>query len=127
MSDFEDQFGEMPDATAALATLPSTVSLDDLCSYAPSRACIYLPCKTMWPNASVDDRIDPQPVLDANGNPRRNSNGKVMMMMSASEWLAKHRSIEALTWDPGKPEFIHDCVVVDGGYIDKLGATTLNF
>src|SRR5262249_46460209 len=45
----------------------------------------------------------------------------------ASVWLAKNHSIEALTWDPGKPEFIHDCVVVDGGYIDKPGATTLNF
>src|SRR5262249_49387322 len=31
------------------------------------------------------------------------------------------------TWDPGKPEFIHDYVVVDGGYIDKPSATTLNF
>jgi Family of unknown function (DUF5906) len=125
MTDFKDQIGEVPAATAAPAVLPSALSLDDLCSYAPSRACIYLPCKTMWPNASVDDRIDPQPALDANGNPLRNSKGKVVMI-SASEWLAKHRSIEALTWDPGKPEFIHDCVVVDGGYIDKLGATTLN-
>jgi uncharacterized protein DUF5906 len=126
MTDFEDQFGDMPDAMAAPATLPSTCSLDDLCSYAPSRACIYLPCKTMWPNASVDDRIDPQPLLDASGNPVTNTKGKVVMI-SASKWLAKHRSVEALTWDPGKPEFICDCVVVDGGYIDKPGATTLNF
>ena len=105
---FAGQFEELNESTPrAPKVLPSSCTLDDLCSYAPSRDCIYLPCKTMWPNASVDDRIDPQPVLDANGNPRRNSNGKVVMM-SASEWLAKHRSIEALTWDPGKPEFIHD-------------------
>src|SRR5262245_17376941 len=126
MTDFQDQFGEVPAATAAPAVLPSALSFDDLCSYATSRACIYLPCKTMWPNASVDDRLPPQPVLDASGKALRNSKGKVVMM-SASEWLAKHRSIEALTWDPGKPEFIHDCVVVDGGYIDKPGATTLNY
>src|SRR5262249_59312540 len=100
------QFGEMPDATAAPATLPSTVSLDDLCSYAPSRACIYLPCKTMWPNASVDDRISPQPLLDAGGHPVRNSKGKVTMI-PASLRLAKHRSVEALTWDPGNPEVVH--------------------
>jgi hypothetical protein len=126
VSNFDDAFGKMPDPTATPATLPSMLSLDDLCSYAPSRACIYLPCKTMWPNASVDDRIDRQPLLDANGNPVRNSKGKAVMI-PASEWLAKHRSVEALTWDPGKPEFIRDCVVVDGGYIDKPGATTLNF
>src|SRR5215831_17488028 len=52
-------------------------TLDDLVSYAPSRACIYLPCKTMWPNASVDDRLPPQPLLDAYGNPVKNSKGKV--------------------------------------------------
>jgi len=124
VSDFEDDFEEMPDASAP-SSLPAC-ALDDLCSYAPSRACVYLPCKTMWPNASVDDRIDPLPLLKPDGSPVTNARGKVVMI-PASEWLAKHRSVEALTWDPGKPEFIRDCVVVDGGYIEKPGATTLNF
>src|SRR5215471_8228140 len=69
MTNFEDQLEEMQSSTQTPDALPSSCTLDDLCSYAPSRACIYLPCKTMWPNASVDDRIDPQLVLDANGNP----------------------------------------------------------
>jgi len=107
-------------------TLPSTVSFEDFCAYAPSRMCIYRPCKTMWPNASVDERLPPMPLLDANGNPVKNTKGKVVTI-KASEWLAKNRSVVALTWDPGKPEFIHDYVVVDGGYIDKPGATTYNF
>ena len=78
---FEDDFEEMPDPASASpsagssagsspstsTTLPSTLAFDDLCSYAPSRCCIYLPCKTMWPNASVDDRLPPMPLLDANG------------------------------------------------------------
>src|SRR5262249_5197406 len=110
----------------APSTLPPTLTFDDLCSYAPSRACIYLPCKTMWPNASVDDRLPPMPLLKPDGSPVLNAKGKVVMI-KASEWLAKHRSVEALTWDPGKPEFIRNCVVVDGGYINKAGATTLNF
>jgi hypothetical protein len=88
--------------------------------------CIYLPCKTMWPNASVDERLPPMPLLDAYGNPVKNKQGKVVMI-TATEQLAKERSVVALTWDPGKPEFIHDCVVVDGGYIDKPGVTTYNF
>jgi len=123
--DFNDQFEEMQSNPQAPNTLPSSCALDDLCSYAPSRTCIYLPCKTMWPNASVDDRLPPMPLLDANGTPVL-KNGKVMMI-KPSVWLAKNRSIEALTWDPSKPEFIRDCVVVDGGYIEKLNATTLNF
>src|SRR6516165_3374244 len=106
--------------------LPATLSFEDLCSYAPSRCCIYLPCKTLWPNASIDDRLPPMPLLDANGNPVLNSKGKVVMV-KATERLAKERSIESLTWDPGKPEFIPGYVVVDGGYIEKPGATTYNF
>jgi hypothetical protein len=80
----------------------------------------------MWPNASIDERLPPTPLLGANGKPVKNKQGKVVMI-KATERLAKERSVVALTWDPGKPEFIHDCVVVDGGYIRKLGATTYNF
>ena len=54
----------------------SQASLDDFVSYAPSRMCIYLPCKTMWPNASVDDRIPPQALLDLQGNPVQNAKGR---------------------------------------------------
>jgi hypothetical protein len=123
---FQADFEEMADpSTESPATLPSGTTLDDLCSYAPSRCCIYLPCKTMWPNASVDDRLPRMPLLDASGNPVMK--GTKVVTTPASVWLAKNRSVEALTWDPGKPEFIHDHVVVDAGYIEKPGATTYNF
>jgi hypothetical protein len=79
----------------------------------------------MWPNASVDDRLPLMPLLDAQGNPVKNAQGKVVMV-KATERLAKERSIESLTWDPGELEVIPDCVVVDGGYIEKPGATTYN-
>ena len=128
MSDaFAADFEEMPDpSTQTPATLPSTLSFDDLYSYAPSRRCIYRPCKTMWPTASVDERLPPMPLLDASGNPVKNTKGK-MVMVKATVRLAKDRSIESLTWDPGKPELIRDCVVVDGGYIEKPGANTYNY
>ena len=80
----------------------------------------------MWPNASVDDRLPPMPLLDASGNPVKNASGKVVMT-KATVRLAKERSIESFTWDPGQPEFIRGFVVVDGGYIAKSGATTYNF
>jgi hypothetical protein len=66
------------------------------------------------------------PLLDASGNVVLNSKGKPVMIM-ATERLAKERSIESLTWDPGMPEVIPGYVVVDGGYIAKPGATTYNF
>src|SRR5215467_1138082 len=89
--------------TAALATGGGSIALtlDDLCAFAPSRSCIYLPCKSPWPNASVDERLPPMPLLDASGNPVLNAKGKVVML-AASEWLAKNRSVEAMTWAPGE-------------------------
>jgi hypothetical protein len=66
------------------------------------------------------------PLLRPNGTPVLKTNGKPVMI-KATERLAKERSIESFTWDPGKPEFISGYVVVDGGYIAKPGATTYNF
>ena len=77
MSDFENDFGEMPDPAAAPTSITSTLSFDDFCAYAPSRTCIYLPCKTPWPNASIDTRLPRQPLLDSSGNPVRDAKGKV--------------------------------------------------
>ena len=130
MSTFEDDIEEMQPSSQSSSqspndTLPSSCTFEDFASYAPSRMCIYLPCKTMWPNASIDDRLPPMPLLKPDGTPML-KNGKVVMI-KASVRLARDRSVVALTWDPSKPEFIRDCVVVDGGYIDKPGATTLNY
>jgi Family of unknown function (DUF5906) len=128
VSDFEDDFEEMTDpATPALKTRSGStaLTLDDLCAFAPSRSCIYLPCKSPWPNASVDERLPPMPLLDASGNPVLNAKGKVVML-TASEWLAKNRSVEAMTWAPGEPEFIRGKLAVDGGWVEKDSATSLN-
>src|SRR6516162_2466404 len=126
MTDFEDQFGEMPEQTAATSTSTAlTLTFADFVAYAPSRMCIYLPCKAPWPNASVDKRLPAQPLLDASGNPVLNSKGKVVLI-PASEWLEKNQSVEAMTWAPGEPEFVRDRLAVDGGWVPKPGATTLN-
>ena len=124
MSDFEDDFGEMPDPASIPASFTSTLSFEDFCAYAPTRTCIYLPCRTPWPNASIDTRLPRRPLLDANGNPVRNK-GKVVTI-SASTWLEQNRSVETLTWDPGEPELVRDKLAVDGGWVSKPGATTLN-
>jgi hypothetical protein len=106
-------------------SITSALSFEDFCAYAPSRTCIYLPCKTPWPNASIDTRLPPQPLLDASGNPVRDGKGKVKMI-PASTWLEQNRSVEAFTWAPGYPEFVRDRLAVDGGWVEKPGATTLN-
>jgi hypothetical protein len=105
--------------------LPATPALDDFVAYAPARTCIYLPCKTHWPNASIDTRLPRQPLLDKNGNPVKNTKGKITTI-PASTWLEQHRSVETQTWLPGEPEFIRDKLAVEGGWVGKTGTTTLN-
>ena len=132
---FEDDIEEMPDPTSgsttstsgsasSSTTLPTGCVPEDFVSLAPSRCCVYLPCKSLWPNASIDDRFGPVPLLDANGNPVKR-NGKVVMIRR-TVWMAQNRSVEKLVWAPGMPEFIAGKLAVDGGWVEKQGATTLN-
>src|SRR5262249_57830025 len=81
---FEDDFEEMANPSTQAPATPIEYKLEDFVSYAPNRMCIYLPCTDPWPNASVDERIPPQPLLDANGNPIKNAQGKVGMVKASA-------------------------------------------
>jgi hypothetical protein len=123
--DFAGTFGEMPDQPATPTSTGPKHTLADFRAYAPGRMCIYMPCKEPWPNASVDARLPPQPMLDETGTPVRNGKGKVIMI-TASRWLEQNQSVEQMTWAPGLPELIEGRLVVDGGWIARPGATCLN-
>src|SRR5215831_18844643 len=81
-------------------TLPASCVPEDFVSLAPTRCCVYLPCKSLWPNASIDDRFPPVPLLGPNGSPVLNRQGKVVMIPQSKE-LAMKRSVEKLVWAPG--------------------------
>jgi DNA polymerase len=128
VSDFDDDIEEMPESTEADVRQSQhgpKHTLADFRAYAPARLCIYMPCKEPWPNASIDARLPPQPMLDETGTPVRNAKGKVLMI-AASKWLEQNQSVEQMTWAPGLPELIEDRLVVDGGWIERPGATCLN-
>jgi len=101
------------------------IKFEDFYALGPAHRCIYRPTKDPWRNEAVDKRLPRQPLLDANGNPVRNSKGKVITI-SASEALAKYRSVERATWHPGEPEIIRDKLALDAGWIEQPGATSLN-
>jgi len=125
MSDFEDDFEEMSPEPQSPPTLPASCVPEDFVSLAPSRCCVYLPCMSLWPNASIDDRFGPVPLLKADGSPVLNSKGKVQTIRFTMS-LARERSVEKLVWAPGMPKFIRGKLAVDGGWVEKEGATTLN-
>jgi len=47
------------------------VTIDDFRAYMPAHCYIFMPCCEFWPATSVNSRLLPVPVLDANGQPNR--------------------------------------------------------
>jgi hypothetical protein len=74
---------------------------------------------------SVNARIRPVALLDADGRPVLDSKKKPKRI-PASEWLDKNRPIEAVTWAPGEPMIIKDKLVDQGGWFEHVGAKVLN-
>jgi Family of unknown function (DUF5906) len=56
-------------------------------------------------------------VLDKAGNQKT---------MPAAAWLDKHKPVEQMTWAPGEPMLIHNRLISDGGWSDRMGVTCFN-
>jgi hypothetical protein len=89
------------------------VSLDDFNAYMPMHSYIFTPAREMWPASSINAKIPP--LIGENGKP-----------ISASAWLDRNKSVEQMTWAPGKPMLIEGKLIADGGWIDRDGVTCFN-
>ena len=92
------------------------VSLDDFYAYMPLHKYLFTPSRELWPSSSVNARIAPIPVQDADGYPVLGDDGKELKI-SASKWLDQNRPVEQMTWAPGLPMVIHDRLISQGGWI----------
>ncbi|MGY4496962.1 hypothetical protein ACVWYH_000889 [Bradyrhizobium sp. GM24.11] len=101
------------------------VTLDHFVADMETHSYIYLPTRKPWPAPSVNARIRPVAMLDADGRPVLDSKKKPKKM-AASEWLDKNQPIEAVTWAPGEPTMIKDRLVALGGSFEHPGASVLN-
>ena len=53
------------------------VSIEDFCRYLiQPNAYFFIPCRELWPGTSVNARLPRIPVLDKNGRPKHDKNGK---------------------------------------------------
>jgi hypothetical protein len=68
------------------------VSIDDFRAFMETHAYIFTPSGAMWPASSVNSRIPPIPLVDKNGEPLLDDEGK-QRKISASAWLDKHRPV----------------------------------
>jgi hypothetical protein len=103
----------------------AVVALEDFWSCAPSGDYIFTPTREHWPACSVNGRLPPIPVLDENGQPVVDKRNRPMKH-SASTWLDRNRSVEAVTWAPGEPEIVEGRLISLGGWFNRAGARTYN-
>jgi hypothetical protein len=101
------------------------VRLEDFYAYMPKHHYIYTPGGDAWPASSVNSRIPPVLLVDADGRPVLDANDK-QKLIPANQWLDQHRPVEQMTWLPGAPKIIRDKLIDQGGWIQKPGVSILN-
>lgn len=122
VDNYDDMFTEEVDEPCPEG---AGVTLDDFVAYMPSHVYVFTPCREIWTGSSVNSRVPPIPVLGKNGQPKRDENGK-KLMIRATTWLDRNRAVEQMTWCPGLPMLIKDRLIVDGGWIERKDVTCLN-
>lgn len=101
------------------------VNLVDFVSYMPLHNYIFIPTRGMWPASSVNSQIAPVPMASEKGRPLLGDDGKPKYQ-AANKWLDKHQHVEQMTWAPGEQLQIHDRLVAEGGWFNRLGVTCFN-
>jgi hypothetical protein len=124
---YQDAVDKLREAAepSANGTGNESISLDDFYAYMPRHQYIFVPTREMWPASSVNARIAPIPLLDADGKALLDKDGK-QKQISASSWLDRNRPVEQMTWAPGLPILIPDRIISDGGLIEHPNVTCFN-
>jgi hypothetical protein len=103
----------------------ASVSLNDFHAYMPTHSYMFTPSRELWPASSVDARIPPVPIYDAQGRPVLDAKRK-QKRIPASTWLDQNQSVEQMTWAPGHPMLIRGRLVSEGGWIERNGVSCFN-
>jgi hypothetical protein len=101
------------------------VTRDDFYAYMERHNYLFAPTREFWPGSSVNARIPPVPLFDAAGQPILDQRGQ-QKFIPASEWLDQHRPVEQITWAPGKPMLIENCLIDEGGWIPRNAVGCFN-
>lgn len=108
--------GSIPSPPARAST---PLGYDDFYAYLPTHQYLFVPTRDLWAATSVDHKLPKRHLLDDAGDP-------IGKPVKASLWLDQHRSIEQMSWAPGRELVVPNCLVADGGWIPRDGCSTLN-
>jgi putative DNA primase/helicase len=101
------------------AASKSQITIDDFLAYLPQHNYIYIPTRDLWPSVAVNAVVPSIPLFNLDGSPRM-SNGE-QVHMKAGTWLDKHQAVQQMTWAPGLPMLIRECLISEGGWFDPRG------
>jgi hypothetical protein len=101
------------------------VTLDDFIAYLPRHSYFFTPTREPWTAGGVNARLDLVPLVDENGKPLLDGDGKPVKV-KPSTWLDQYRAVEQMTWLPGEPMLIKDRLITLDGPIERAGVTTFN-
>lgn len=116
------------------------VQLEDFWAFMPSHTYIYSPTGEQWPASSVNSRLPPVLLFNRNGEPIIELNKKgepVTKIVNGEEvpkqktmapniWLDRNKPVEQMTWAPGEPLAVKDRLILEGGWVDRIGVTCFN-
>jgi len=121
-----DNVVQFPDIGEKGVTVGSDegVNLTDFYAYMPAGNFIFAPSREFWPGKSVNSRVPAQKALDKRGQPIKRD-GEIVYI-AASQWLAKERAVEQMTWAPGEPMIVEDRLISEGGWIRRPGCSCFN-
>jgi|GEM_PF-1632553 len=102
------------------------LALEDFEAYMPDHRYIYHPTGDTWPSTSVNARIPPVPLRDAEGNILQDKDGKPKTI-PANTWLDQNRPVVQMTWYPGEPRIIEGRIFAQGGgWVERDGCRVFN-
>ena len=101
------------------------VMIGDFYAYMPMHNYLFAPSRETWPASSVNARIPPIPLVDQEGAPLIDDNGK-QKIMKANLWLDQNQPVEQMTWAPGEPMMIRDRLIAHSGWIKRKGVSCFN-
>lgn len=86
--------------------------IEDFWAYLPKHEYIFTPTGDMWPASTINSVF-----------------GKLAyhgVKVLATKWLDLNRPVHQMTWLPGRPAIIEDCLLKESGWIDRPGSRVLN-
>ena len=108
IDDIYDKEEQKAEEEARPKELPPDVVAEDFFAFLPKHQYLHITTQTLWPLATINSRL-----------------GKIDGV-KAGRYLDKFRAVSQMIWAPGHDMVVRNKHLIEGGWIEKLGAIVFN-